>query len=79
MDTLSPLETRINSQLGNLARDATMTRSYLSKINELTNEVMTLDKKIDTKATPDDIDSRFQQLQGYVTMKAFQGLQRIVS
>lgn len=39
LDTLSPLELRITSQVDNLIRDHAAMRGYLSKINDVVNDI----------------------------------------
>ena len=60
-------------------RDQAAMRGYLSKINELKNEVQSIESQLELRPTVEEVEMKFTQLQGYVTVKAFQGLSRVVS
>ena len=79
LDTLSPLEMRITSQVDNLVRDHAAMRGYLTKINDIINDIASLEEKLAVRPTLDDIDTKLERFKDYATVKAFQGLQRIVS
>ena len=79
LDVLKPMETRLQSQLEGLVRDAAATRSYLSRINEIMSDISTFEDKLSQRVTTDELDNRMVKLQEYVPLKMFQGLQRIVS
>ena len=79
LDTLSPLEMRITSQVDNLVRDHAAMRGYLTKINDIINDISTLEEKLAVRPTIDEVDTRMERIKEYTTVKAFQGLQKIVS
>ena len=79
MDTLSPLETRITSQVDNLVRDHAAMRGYLSKINEVVTDVAMIEEKLAVRPTLEELDTKLEKFKEYTSLKAFQGLQRIVS
>ena len=79
MDTLAPLETRMTAQIDNLVRDHAAMRGYLTKINEVVNDIAAIEEKLAVRPTIEDIDAKMDKFKDYTTIKAFQGLQRIVS
>ena len=74
MDTLLPLETRITSQVDNLVRDHAAMRGYLSKINEVVNDISAIEEKIVVRPTFEDIDVKLEKFSEYTDKKTFQGL-----
>lgn len=79
LDTLSPLEIRITSQVDNLIRDHAAMRGYLSKINDVVNDITVVEEKLTVRPTFDEMDQKLERLKDFATIKAFQGLQRVVS
>ena len=79
LDTLSPLELRITSQVDNLIRDHAAMRGYLSKINDVVNDITVVEEKLTVRPTFDEMDQKLERLKDFATIKAFQGLQRVVS
>ena len=79
LDTLSPLELRITSQVDNLIRDHAAMRGYISKINDVVNDVSAVEEKLTVRPTFDEMDQKLERLKDFATIKAFQGLQRVVS
>ena len=51
----------------------------MQKINTLESDILSIDNKILLRPTQDDVDQQFVKLQGYATMKAFNGLSKLVS
>lgn len=65
--------------MDNLVRDSAMTKAYLQKINDIRNEIVTIEDNLRNRPTHDELERKFEKLSNYVSIKAFQGLQRIVS
>ena len=78
-DALLPVESRLNKDIEQLQRDTQTIRSYLSKINELMNEMNRIELKVDKMATADDLQEKFSCLSDFVRIEQFRGLERIVS
>ena len=78
-DALMPIESRFNKEIETLQRDVQTIRSYLSKINELMNEMNRIELKVDKMATSDDLQEKFSCLTEFVKIPQFRGLERIVS
>ena len=74
IDTLSPLELRITSQVDNLIRDSAGMRSHLNKINDVVNDISILEEKLTVRPTFDEMDQKMERLKEFTTIKAFQGL-----
>ena len=77
-DALLPVETRINKDIESLQRDVQTIRSYLSKINELMNEMNRIELKVDKMATSDDLQEKFSCLTDFVRKDTFRKLEKIV-
>ena len=58
-DALLPVEARLNKEIETITRDVQTIRSYLSKINELMNEMNRIELKVDKMATSDDLAEKF--------------------
>ena len=69
----------MSSQIDNLVRDAAAMRGYLSKINEVCNDIALIEEKLTLRPVYEEVDEKLEKLKDYTTIKAFQGLQKIVS
>ena len=56
-----------------------MTKSYLTKINEINNELYMLGEKLKLRPTDDDLSEKMEKLNKYCTLEAHRGLARLVS
>ena len=53
-------------------------RSHLAKVNEITNQLNNVDQALKNRPTHEDVEKTMEKLNNLVTLKAFQGLQRVV-
>ena len=78
-DALLPVEARLSKEIETITRDVQTIRSYLSKINELMNEMNRIELKVDKMATADDLHEKFALFKEYVKIPQFRSLERIVA
>lgn len=73
-DMFNPFEIRVTAQMDNLVRDAAQTKTYLQKINDIRNEMVTIEDNLRNRPTLDDVERRFDRLSNYVSIKPFKDL-----
>ena len=56
-----------------------MTKSYLTKINDINNELYMLSEKLKLRPTEDDMTQRLSKMNNYATLEMHRGLARLVS
>ena len=49
------METRLSAQIDNLVRDAAAMRGYLSKINEVVNDISEIETKMKDRPTKEEV------------------------
>ncbi len=56
-----------------------MTKSYLTKINDINNELYMLSEKLKLRPTDDEMSEKLSKMNNYTTLEMHKGLARLVS